>query len=72
MSIITELWGDAKFIFQFRNRHRRVQKQLDRNAPKRGDLAPNFTLHDVSGQRPVTLSDLCGKKPVVLIFGSFT
>jgi hypothetical protein len=40
--------------------------------PKLGDLAPDFTLekHDQSGK--ITLSDFQEKKPVVLIFGSFT
>ncbi len=40
-------------------------------APAVGDPAPNFTLPDASGKR-VSLSDFRGKRPVVLIFGSFT
>jgi hypothetical protein len=39
---------------------------------KVGDQAPNFTLSDPSGKREVTLSSFQGKKPVVLIFGSYT
>jgi S1-C subfamily serine protease len=45
--------------------------ELDRN-PKAGDVAPDFTLRDPSGTREVTLSQLVGKKPIVLVFGSFT
>ena len=37
-----------------------------------GDLAPDFTLADPTGKNEVTLSSYQGKKPVVLIFGSYT
>ena len=39
---------------------------------KVGDPAPDFTLADPSGKKKVTLSSFEGKKPVVLIFGSYT
>jgi Ca2+-binding EF-hand superfamily protein len=39
---------------------------------KIGDPAPDFKLSDSSGKRMVTLSSFRGKKPVVLIFGSYT
>ena len=39
---------------------------------KVGDPAPDFTLPDPSGSGEVTLSSFRGKKPVVLVFGSFT
>ena len=48
------------------------QKKHDANAPKVGDLAPDFELTDVSGEQQVRLSDFQGKKPVALVFGSFT
>jgi hypothetical protein len=48
------------------------QKKYDDNAPKVGDLAPDFELADVSGEYHVCLSDFSGCKPVALIFGSFT
>ena len=41
-------------------------------APKVGDRAPDFELWDVDGQNPVRLSDFKGRRPVALIFGSFT
>jgi hypothetical protein len=40
--------------------------------PQLGDRAPNFTLKTHNGKRTVSLADYRGKKPVVLIFGSFT
>ncbi len=48
------------------------QRRYDREAPKRGDLASEFELWDVAGENRVRLSDFRGKKPVALIFGSFT
>ncbi len=72
MTIIAELFDDAKFIFNFRKRARKQQKALNAQAPKAGDLAPDFTLSDISGTKSVTLSDFRGKKPVALVFGSYT
>jgi hypothetical protein len=40
--------------------------------PSLGDQAPDFTLRTQDGKREVSLSEFRGKKPVVLIFGSFT
>ena len=37
-----------------------------------GDAAPDFKLKTKDGSREVQLSSFKGKKPVVLIFGSFT
>lgn len=37
-----------------------------------GDAAPDFTLPDKSGKGEVTLSELYAKKPVVLVFASYT
>lgn len=42
------------------------------DAFKTGDLAPDFDLPDASGAKTVRLSSFRGKKPVVLIFGSYT
>jgi AhpC/TSA family/EF hand len=39
---------------------------------KVGDLAPDFTLPDTTGTKEVTLSGFRGKRPVVLIFASYT
>ena len=40
--------------------------------PRVGQDAPHFTLPTYDGKGTVSLSDFRGKKPVVLIFGSFT
>jgi len=37
-----------------------------------GDMAPDFTLKSPDGKRTITLSDFRGKKPVALVFGSYT
>ena len=37
-----------------------------------GDLAPDFTLPRIDHTAEITLSSFRGKKPVVLIFGSYT
>lgn len=48
------------------------QKRFEPNAPKPGDLAPDLQLRDVDGENLVRLSDFRGKKPVALVFGSYT
>lgn len=47
-------------------------RRYDPLAPKAGDEAPDFELCDVNGENPVRLSTFRGKKPVALVFGSFT
>lgn len=42
------------------------------DALKVGDFAPDFTLPDPTGKTSISLSNFRGKKPVVLIFGSYT
>ena len=72
MAIISELFDDAKFIIKFRSKLMKRQLGLNKLAPKAGDMAPDFTLSDISGTESVTLSDFREKKPVALVFGSFT
>ena len=72
MTILAELFDDATFIIGYRKKVMKQQKMLNAQAPKAGDLAPDFTLSDISGTKSVTLSDFRGKKPVALIFGSYT
>jgi hypothetical protein len=40
--------------------------------PRVGQQAPDFTLRTFDGKRRISLSEYRGKKPVVLVFGSFT
>jgi hypothetical protein len=72
MTILSELFDDLKFIIGYRRKAMKQQKMLNDQAPKAGDLAPDFTLYDISGTKSVTLSHFRGKTPVVLIFGSYT
>lgn len=48
------------------------QRKYDAQAPKVGDLAPDFELADSQGKNQIRLSDFRDRKPVALIFGSFT
>jgi peroxiredoxin len=57
---------------RYRREHAAWQAKYDARAPKAGDPAADFQLCDVDGQQSVRLSDFRGKKPVVLVFGSFT
>lgn len=42
------------------------------NAPAVGDTAPDFELARLNSNSTVRLSDYAGKRPVVLVFGSYT
>ncbi len=59
-------------IKEYRNQAVAWQDKYNSKAPKVGDLAPDFSLLDIDGENPIKLSDFLGKKPVALIFGSFT
>jgi len=72
MSILSEIVKEYKFNGDHRKRLMAAQKKIDENAPRAGDIAPDFTLYDIDGKDPVTLSDFRGEKPVALVFGSFT
>jgi peroxiredoxin len=55
-----------------RNQMTALQKQYNPRAPKVGDVAPDFELCDVNGKNSIRLSDFRDRKPVALIFGSYT
>jgi len=48
------------------------KKQQDESGPDVGQEAPDFELRTLEGDGAVKLSDFRGKKPVVLVFGSYT
>lgn len=48
------------------------QNSNDLRSPKVGDLAPDFELQDVDGNATIRLSTFRGKRPVALVFGSYT
>jgi hypothetical protein len=50
----------------------RTRALMAREAPKVGDVAPEFTLPTLDGKQTVKLSQGRSDKPVVLVFGSFT
>ena len=72
MSIFTEIIKELKFNTRYRKTLMTEQKKLDSKAPKVGDIAPDFTLYGIEGKDSVTLSEFRGKKPVALVFGSYT
>ena len=47
-------------------------RQHGPQAPRVGDLAPDFELRDTMGENAVRLSQFHGQRPVALVFGSFT
>ncbi len=57
---------------EWRNEEVAWQNTLDPMSPKVGDLAPDFELQDPEGNVRVRLSDFRGKRPVALLFGSYT
>ena len=59
-------------ILETRREFRAWQQQHDALAPQVGDMAPDFALRDVNGENPVRLSEFRGRKPVALVFGSYT
>ena len=59
-------------VIKYRKEHRNWQRQHDDAAPKVGDSATDFELCDIHGEHSIKLSDFYSKKPVVLIFGSYT
>jgi hypothetical protein len=57
---------------KIRRAFREMQRAQETLAPKIGEVALDFTLYDPGGEQAVTLSELVGKQPVALVFGSFT
>jgi len=57
---------------EWRNEELAWQLEKDPASPKVGDLAPDFELQDPEGRVQVRLSDFRGKRPVALVFGSYT
>ena len=57
-----------------KDREALIKKHRSRpdTAPKLASSAPNFTLKTLSGEEEVDLASFRGKKPVVLVFGSYT
>ncbi len=50
----------------------RGRMMRDDDAPKVGDVAPVFTIKSLDGKSETDLASFKGKKPVLLLFGSYT
>ncbi len=72
MTTFTDVVNEIRTTIRYRKKLMPWIKGLDERAPKAGDMAPDFTLFDTTGALSVTLSDFRGKRPVALVFGSFT
>ena len=57
---------------QWRTHELDWQLANDLEAPKVGELAPDFELQDPSGRTAVRLADFRGVRAVALVFGSYT
>ena len=44
----------------------------DETGPKEGDVPPDFNLKRMGSEEKVSLSSFQGKRPVALVFGSYT
>lgn len=67
------LGGDLLLnTIEFRDEELSWQQANDPRSPKVGDVAPDFELQDPTGEVQVRLSDFRGKRPVALVFGSYT
>ncbi|MDH3685425.1 MAG: hypothetical protein OEP95_04325 [Myxococcales bacterium] len=65
----------ARILFkaqEWRTHELEWQLANDVRSPKVGDLAPDFELQDPSGEETIRLSSFRGKRPVALVFGSYT
>jgi hypothetical protein len=57
---------------QNRKEAKEWQTKYEVSAPAVGKAAPDFELTDITGETQVRLSSFYGRRPVGLIFGSFT
>lgn len=65
------LSGGLSLLAQ-RGEGRRSGDYRTRDTLRAGDPAPDFKLKTMGGDREVQLSSFKGKRPVVLVFGSYT
>ena len=55
-----------------RGERQRRSRPTEAGAPQVGDMAPTFKLKSLDGKSVTDLGSFKGKKPVVLLFGSYT
>jgi len=56
----------------YRTAEKSWQQMHDPNTPQVGELATDFELFDPNGEKRFRLSDYKGKRPAILLFGSYT
>ena len=66
------LAGDAVHAQGGNDARRKAMKERREGKLKAGDPAADFTLQSPDGKKVFKLSSFKGKKPVVLVFGSYT
>ena len=70
MSLVINQKDMVEFVKERRQEISKPGKKVD--GPAVGQYAPDFALKALHGGKTVELSSFRGKKPVVLIFGSYT
>ena len=65
------MFDSLRKVKQFRDKEVAWQRLHDADAPKVGDIAPDFELPAARGDGKARLSQMRGR-PVAMIFGSFT
>lgn len=65
-------WGTEMNQLNKYKKIRSWQQHVERDAPKVGEVAPDFSLTELDGSHKIRLSQFRGEKPVVLVFGSHT
>ena len=66
------LTGGTAHAQRANNARQKAMKQRKEGKLKVGDAATDFTLDSPDGKKAFKLSSFKGKKPVVLVFGSYT
>jgi len=69
LAVCTTAWAQSKDDIQ---RIVKEHKEKKDTAPALGSDAPNFKLKRLHSEDTVELASFMGKKPVVLVFGSYT
>ncbi len=67
--VLSHFMGGPRDVYGFL---RYALPQWHRGNLKVGEPAPNFSVYALDGQATFQLSDRIGKRPIVLIFGSYT
>jgi hypothetical protein len=64
--------SSAAIAQERRAQARRENDLREEGKLKPGNVAPDFSLKTLDGKKTIKLSSFTGKKPVALVFGSYT